>query len=377
MEVVVANASTATAVELSDIASYHDRNHRQGIETPPSHWPHRRLSIDMNLLDHPLMKCVKATIDDRCRGMVVGVSGGADSVALANALPRLRRRPERTVIAHLDHALRPDSANDARWVNQLATSLEIPAIIERHRVAVLAAEQGIGHEEAARKDRYDFLCRIAREHDCSHIAVGHTADDQAETVLHQLVRGSGLAGLRGMPVSRDLDGRILVRPLLLVLERIGQSYLTDETNSDESYTRNRVRHSLLPLLQEQFNPQVIPALCRLSRQARDAQELVETTASDLLTSAMQLRESQQAVLDTRPLREAPRHLVRETFRLLFVMQDWPRQRMGFDDWDRLAELAQSARSPKSLTLPEQLRASYRRGRVRIESGQQDTPSQDV
>lgn len=327
--------------------------------------------------DHPLMRAVASAIAETdCRGpLVVGVSGGADSVALFRALLHRRGRDRLWfVAAHLDHALRPDSADGARWVVRLGESFDVPVVTVRRDVARLAREQKLGIEEAARRCRYDFLAKTAAEQGGTALAVAHTADDQAETILHHLLRGTGLGGLSGMPAVRDQNGIRLIRPLLTVsraqvidfLTGLEQPFLDDETNRDERYTRNRIRHQLLPLLEDQFNPQITRVLSRLGEQARAAQELIDDFAETLLSQALLHRNSREVQLATEPLRLAPSHLVRETLRRLLREQNWPRQRVGFEDWQRLAQLAQSAQAPKSLSLPDGLKAHFRRGVLTIE-----------
>lgn len=328
----------------------------------------------MNLLDHPLSRAVAGTLRERPGDLVVAVSGGADSVALLRAVTLHLPRPGRVVVAHLDHQLRAGSSEDAIWVERLAASLGLPAIVERHDVAAQAGATGVGLEEAARRCRYDFLVRVAAEQNCQWIAMAHTADDQAETVLHHLLRGTGLPGLRGMPPARALGASTLVRPLLSVaraqvldfLHRLGQPFLTDETNREVAYTRNRIRHVLLPALREQFNPRVEAALVRLSQQVRDVQELIDELAGELLHSALRESAPERVELDVAPLRTARPHLVREALRMLFVQQGWPRGQIGFDAWVELAELAQTAQVPKSLTLPQGITARYRRSVLTIE-----------
>ena len=326
----------------------------------------------MRPVDHPVMRAVRRAKVERAR-IAIGVSGGADSVALLRAAA-LMRRGTVPVVLHLDHGLRSESTEDAEWVKRLATTLGLEAVIERRDVRQFGAEQAFGLEEAARRCRYDFLCQVAAERQCKFVAVAHTADDQAETILHHLVRGTGLAGLRGMPASRELNGVTLIRPLLCVtradvLDFLGlleQPFLTDETNADKTFTRNRIRHSLLPMLRDQFNPKVSEALARLGEQAQAACEIVEQHAGHSLAEAIVQREPDVVTLNAAALAGGSVHLVREALRLLFAEQDWPRQQMGFDDWNRLAELAHTAAAPRSISLPGGMRAAVRRGVVTIE-----------
>lgn len=307
-------------------------------------------------------------------GLVVAVSGGADSVALSEACVRAwRKRTTRLMLAHLDHGLRPDSAADAVWVRDFAAALKLPLVTEQRAVSEVVLADKLGIEEAARQCRYEFLSRVAAEHDCRYVAVGHTADDQAETVLHHLLRGTGLAGLRGMPARRSLDRATLIRPFLSVsrsdvesfLAQIGQTFLTDASNEDAAHTRNRIRHLLLPLLRDQFNPQVAAALSRLALQADDCQQVVEQQAAELVARAIEVQTPGRVVLKTAPLAAASKHLVREAFRQMFISQGWPRQRMSFASWDRLAALVVSTQIPRRLSLPQGVTACSGRGCVTL------------
>ena len=141
-------------------------------------------------------------------------------------------------------------------------------------------------EESARDVRYVYLQQVATEQHCGFVAVAHTADDQVETLLHHILRGTGLAGLRGMPAEREFGESRLIRPLLTVrradveayLTAIDQPFRSDATNAEERFTRNRIRHILLPLLRERFNPQVDAALLRLGEQAQDTTRVLHAIA---------------------------------------------------------------------------------------------------
>jgi tRNA(Ile)-lysidine synthase len=220
--------------------------------------------------------------------LVLAVSGGPDSTALllgASALVPARRW--RLTVAHLDHGLRPTSADEAAAVAASAALLELPVEVRRVDVAALAAAEHRSLEDAGRQARYRFLEGVAavRGPDAL-ILTAHTADDAAETILLRLARGSGLRGLRGIPARR---GRI-VRPLLHVrratlraaLEAAGIAYSTDPSNADVAHARNRVRAELLPAL-ERLNPAVVEALTRFGRLAADDDDLLDALASAELT----------------------------------------------------------------------------------------------
>ncbi len=212
-------------------------------------------------------------------GGVVAVSGGADSVCLAKLLCDLQRQGQfsKLVLAHLNHQLRgTDSDADEAFVLALGRQWALPVRTTRVDVASAAKSQGENLEETARRLRYEWLALVARAERCAWVATGHTADDQAETVLHRLLRGSGLQGLAAMAAQRPLEeGISLVRPLLgtqrsqvvIYLAHEKQDFREDSSNQDLRFTRNRLRHELLPLLVEQFNPGIVDVLCRLADQA--------------------------------------------------------------------------------------------------------------
>ena len=225
--------------------------------------------------------------------LIAAVSGGADSLCLLHSLFRLGYRP---IVAHLDHQLRSESKLEAAFVQQIALQLELEFVSENADVAGFA-EQGASIEEAARILRYRFLVRVAQQHDIDVIATGHTSDDQAETVLMHFLRGAGPSGLRGMLSKTSLrdwvgitddegNGLSLVRPLLCVTHQQAEQYceaqglspVLDSSNLDLRYYRNRLRHHLLPILEE-YNPEIRNVLNRTGRvMAAEAAWLADTVA---------------------------------------------------------------------------------------------------
>ncbi len=221
--------------------------------------------------------------------VLVAVSGGADSVALLTGLADLAASNGwALVVAHLNHGIRTDAAGDAAFVTRLAATLGLPCVQGVADVPASAARDGVSIEMAARAARYAFLLDAARERRCVAIATAHTADDQAETVLLRVARGTGLAGLAGIAPVRETEGLRLVRPLLAVtraeiegflLER-GLAWREDITNRDEAHLRNRVRHRVLPLLQTTLNPRIREALCRLAALASADQAALDALARE-------------------------------------------------------------------------------------------------
>ena len=191
--------------------------------------------------------------------ILAGVSGGADSVCLLYALKEYRRRvPFSLKAVHVEHGIRgEESLEDARWVEALCREWEIPCRVVRRSVEQLAKEEKLSLEEAGRKARYDAFEEERLAWQADRTAVAHNRNDQAETVLFRLARGSGLTGLCGI---RPVQGKI-IRPLLflsreeiegiLTERKIG--WRTDRTNQETAYTRNRIRLEILPALEEQVN----------------------------------------------------------------------------------------------------------------------------
>jgi tRNA(Ile)-lysidine synthase len=233
--------------------------------------------------------------------VVVAVSGGADSTALVLALAELvasKRLAVSLKIAHLDHGLRGRAgAEDARWVARLADELGLEAVIGRASVGRRAGAARDNLEQAARRARYEFLARAAREAGAPLVLTAHTLDDQAETFLLALLRGSGAGGLGGMSEVRPLDGGepgvLLARPLVAWARRAdaekycasrGVRWREDEMNEDESFARVRVRRRLLPLL-ETFNPRAAEAIARAAELLREDNNALEREARLLLRYA--------------------------------------------------------------------------------------------
>lgn len=229
--------------------------------------------------------------------IVCAVSGGIDSVAMLHglvAVNEIHERCWRLHVAHLDHGLREASRDDGRFVESLAKSLGLPFTQQSTDLRGEAKRAGAGIEETARHIRYDFLEGVAREIGAAHICVAHHADDQAETVLHRILRGTGLRGLAGMRTIRPLrDGGAihLVRPLLSFTRNELQAYLEtrqllwrhDETNDDPATaTRNTIRHELLPRIAEHVNPEAAAALVRLAEHSRRCDEAIRQFALDAL-----------------------------------------------------------------------------------------------
>jgi tRNA(Ile)-lysidine synthase len=294
--------------------------------------------------------------------VVLAVSGGADSVAMLRAMATLKtqhRGRGHLYVAHLNHGLRGNAADtDEIWLRSLCERLKLLLNAERIDVSAIAAEQGDGWEAAARSARYDFLQAVAERVGGRFVVTAHTADDQVETVLHRILRGTGIEGLAGMSKARPLaPGVALVRPMLKLnrgdvlkyLAAIGQDYSEDATNQDTQWTRNRLRHETLPHLRARYNQQADAALLRLAAQAGEAQQVVAELAATLAKECVDANSSRVRV-DGGTLRGHPAIVVREIFKTAWRQAGWGEKSMGFGEWQQLAALA-AGESPHMFNLP--------------------------
>ncbi len=207
--------------------------------------------------------------------LLVGLSGGSDSIALVLLLQDLAKQGTFSVVslAHLNHRLRCTATRDEQFCRDFAARIGLPIAVESIDVDSYAQTQRLSIEDAARRVRYDFLHRIAESSSADRIAVGHTRDDQAETFLLKLIRGAGLTGLGGIYPRRG----IVVRPLLDVsradlrryLQLRGQPWVEDETNEDVANPRNRIRHKVLPELDLAAGASSVPAIARAAAIGRE------------------------------------------------------------------------------------------------------------
>jgi tRNA(Ile)-lysidine synthase len=315
--------------------------------------------------------------------VLIAASGGADSLALVRALVELRRSDAgagRLIVGHVNHQLRgAESDADEAWLRDKCGQLELSFVARRSPMPTGAEAS----EGALRKLRYRLLEVMADEIGARFVAMAHTRDDQVETVLFRLIRGSGLRGLAGMPRLRPLSDSItVVRPLLACsradlqsyLRQIGQSWREDATNAAPKYARNRIRLELLPYLREHFNADADAAVLRAAEQADDAQSLIEGLAEKLVERCQAIASPAEIVLQAGPLAGQPDLLTAEALRFLWRRAGWPEQAMTRLWWRELASLAAMG-SPASLNLPGNVLA--RRAEAQIVMRKGDSPPEST
>lgn len=215
------------------------------------------------LLDKVKNTIRKYSLINKNDSLLVGVSGGPDSVVLLYLLNSLKKELKLALhVAHLDHMLRKDSYKDAEFVRGLAEKLKLPITIAAINVKELAKKGSL--EEIARKARFGFLFKTAKNTRAKKIALGHNLDDQAETVLMRMIRGAGLYGLSAIAPMRQIEGYCVIRPLIELRRKYIEAELNkrrikacvDKTNLENTYFRNRIRNSLLPLLEKEYNKNI-------------------------------------------------------------------------------------------------------------------------
>jgi len=314
--------------------------------------------------------------------VMVGVSGGADSVALLLGLHCLaagQGAPPKILVTHARHDLREAAAADAAFVADLAASLGVPCVIRDLRVREPDGVRGEGIEGRARRLRHEFFAAVAREQGARFVVVAHTADDQAETILHRSLRGTGLAGLAGMASARELsDGVALVRPLLAVprgvvrayLESRGQPWVEDVTNADVRYARNFLRHEILARCASGPYPAAVASLARLGSQAAALAGALRSAAEHLLEAHAHRHADGRIILQTHKLAGLDRHLLAEIFVALWQREGWPQRDMTARHYSQLAAMAASSAdpvvaAPPAIDLPGGLNARVLSGTVLI------------
>lgn len=303
--------------------------------------------------------------------VIAGVSGGADSVCLLYVLSEYRKQvPFELQVVHVEHGIRGEaSLSDAVFTQELCGRLEVPCRIVHTEVQKIAAQKGLSVEEAGRQERYRIFAEVCSEIRADRIAVAHNRNDQAETMLWNLARGSGLKGLGGI---RPVRGQI-IRPLLFTdrrtIERIvqegGLDWRTDQTNLEQEYTRNKIRLSLIPQMERELNEQAGLHLAQAAERLQQVQELLERLTqqaalqclrqeADAVVLLLEPYEKQETLIQTELLKEA---LIR--CRAGSGLKD-----IGSVHLQQLQHLAELD-CGKECCLPGQIRAVRENGRIRF------------
>jgi tRNA(Ile)-lysidine synthase len=298
--------------------------------------------------------------------VVVGVSGGPDSMAMLHMLVALNNTAGwklRLHVAHLNHQLRAGEAEkDAAFVQAATDSLCLPSTIESRAIASMAEEESAGIEEIGRRERYAFLERVCLQTDSKIAAVGHHADDNAETILQRVLRGTGLRGLAGIPRSRPASPNSsvrIIRPLLRMTRKALKTYLANEgiayredrTNASNEPMRNRIRNAILPELENQVNPQVRDALTRLGEQAQWLEEYLRETVQRTFETLIISRTDQELTLNADALARKSRIVQTELVRLAYRSFGLGEQNLSFSHLISALDLVADTGSGRQTQLP--------------------------
>jgi tRNA(Ile)-lysidine synthase len=315
--------------------------------------PSRNASVVIRDAIHRALQLHKVLADSK--KLVVAVSGGADSLALLQGLSDLRNPLNLDLhVAHFDHGLREDSLEDASFVQRVAKQMEMPITVGGENVEAYAKSYRLSIEDAARRCRYAFLARVGQEVGANAIALGHTSDDQVETVLLHLVRGSSLRGLRGMAVlTRLLEPSTqqylrLFRPLLAIGRETTEAVCRevdiqpreDPSNQSLRFTRNRLRLEILPLLRE-INPAVREALLRLARTAQEDEAYLHAETVGY-TKAVHRQADNALHLDREAFRTMPLVLQRRLLQMTYQELMGPSHSLDQDHLDGMLHLMDGA-----------------------------------
>lgn len=256
--------------------------------------------------------------------VLVAFSGGPDSSCLLHMLESLREDLGITIYcAHLNHRIRGvDAHRDALHAYRWSSEQGIPCFLSSRNVPEYATEHRLSLEEAAREVRYSFLLDLKAKLEVDKIAVAHNLDDQAETVLMRILRGTGINGLKGMAYRRK-DG--VIRPLMDITRSEIEAYcaehqlstVTDRTNQQTEYTRNKIRLQLIPLLEEQYSPNIKEILMRMANGVREDSDYIDTIASGLFEELAFLQEDYAVRFEIEALDSVPKSILKRLIRLSY------------------------------------------------------------
>ena len=241
------------------------------------------------MLEEKVLKTIKKyELIKNGDNVVIGVSGGPDSMALLNVLMNLKQNSNinfEIYVAHVNHMIREEADSETEYVKEFCDKNGIQCYVKKEKVEKLAKNNKIGTEEAGRKLRYEFFEEVAKKVNGSKVATAHNANDNAETVLMNIIRGSSTSGLKGIEAIRD---NYYIRPLIEVTrseieeycekEKLNPKY--DKSNKENIYTRNKVRNLLIPFIEKEFNPQIISSINRLSKIATSENEFLDKVVQE-------------------------------------------------------------------------------------------------
>ena len=259
--------------------------------------------------------------------IVLGVSGGPDSISMLDILNKVKDENEiefNIVVVHINHMIREEAVEDEQYVRNYCKTHDIDCYVKRVDVLKIADSNKIGTEEAGRKVRYDFFKEIAEKTGSNKIGIAHSKNDKVETIIMHLLRGSGISGLKGIEPIRD---RMYIRPLIectrdeieQYCEENGLQPRIDKTNFENEYTRNKIRNIVIPYIKKEFNANIIETIDRLSEVATDESDYMDKVSKEIYKKILIEKTSKQIILKLKDFNEQEK-VIKNRLILLTVKQ---------------------------------------------------------
>ncbi len=327
----------------------------------------------MNFLEKISRFCAAQKLFSEGNKIVIGVSGGPDSMALLYALNEFQVSfGIKIIVAHLNHGLRRRAAHEQEYVRQTAKKLNLPFFTKTIKIS--NTKRSI--EEKAREERLKFLCATARRTRSQAIALGHHQDDLAETVLMRLLRGAGIDGARGILPSRILYGQKVIRPFLISTRKEINAFLKsknirsfqDASNKNKKFLRNKIRLHLLPLIKNEYNPQIVNTLANFSQHLNCMYDYIHQEGLHALENASLARgrKTTRITIDLRSLKSFHHALLSEIIRLTLEKLLGHTRKFTTVHIDEVIDLIEH-RPPRSIVhLPNNMRVVKERQRISFE-----------
>ena len=257
------------------------------------------------MLEEKVRKTIREyNLIEKNDSIVVGVSGGPDSMTLLSILLKLKEEFNLKIyVAHVNHMLRENAIKDEEYVKEFCKKNNIEMFIKKANISEIAKKEKIGFEEAGRNARYNFFEEILKNTESNKIAIAHNLNDKVETIIMNTLRGSGVSGLKGIEPKR----KKYIRPLIEIERHEIEKYCIeneinprhDESNDDNTYTRNKIRNIIIPYIRNEFNPNIIKTLNRLSEIIKEEDEYVQSKTEKIFKEILLTNEKNKIELDPR------------------------------------------------------------------------------
>lgn len=261
------------------------------------------------MLEEKVRKTIrKFNLIEKNDSIVVGVSGGPDSMTLLSILLKLKEEFHLKIyVAHVNHMLRENAIKDEEYVKEFCEKNNIEIFIKKANISEIAQKEKIGLEEAGRNIRYNFFEEVLKNTKSNKIAIAHNLNDKAETIIMNTLRGSGVSGLKGIEAKR----KKYIRPLIEIERYEIEKYCIenkinprhDESNDDNTYTRNKIRNIVIPYIKNEFNPNIIRTLNRLSEIVKEEDEYVQSETEKIFKEILLTNETNKIEFDPRKFNE--------------------------------------------------------------------------